>query len=281
MSISRTDSRPIGGRAPAAPHGKAVVHWLVPMLALLLFVPTPTLAQSDAELRGENAALRSRVRDLEAELDAARKRIVALEAQIEALRQQAPPAVIPTGTGEVPPPQVPVLTIDENDPVGSPLNLLRTLKAEYAANSASFGSYTSPRDRSLYLRNLQRWIVGVSRRYRLPVEWLVTPNPLSLQVSDRAVTIELTALDPGSGDSLGDPFTVTLQPAQFRRLETQLRRGATPERLVLRGLLTPQPTVNPQREREGTFNLPRFIGTFCELRFTVEVQTLLPLRESS
>jgi len=246
------------------------------------WITAPVAAQSDAELRSENATLRTRVRDLEIELAAARERIEALRARIAELERAAPPAVIPEGTGVVPPPPEPTLTIDENDPMAAPLNLLRRLRSEHAEAEPAFGSYTTPRGRELYLRNLRRWVTNVNRRYRGPVEWLVTADSTNVVHTDRFVTLRLTAIDPGTGDALGDPFPATLTPTQFRRFESAIRRGrGSIDRLVLRGTLVPQVEVNPQRDRAGHFEFPRYIGTFCEFGLIVEGVSLLPADQSA
>jgi len=281
VSVIRIMHRPVSRLGRQAPSPKsAAPRWLLAGLALLLAVtaiPTSAVAQSDVELREENAALRARVRELEAELAAAQARVDELNRRIRDLERTGPPALIPEGTGRLGSPPAPTVTVDESNPSSSPLALLKHIQKQHAEAESGFGSYTAPRERALYLRNLERWTTGMNRRLRTPIEWTVRLDPTRVVHTERAVALRVTAIDPGSGDALGDPFTATLTPTQFRRLEAALRheRGSV-DRLLLRGTLVPQVQVNPDRIRAGSFDHPPFIGTFCEFGMMVEGVSLMP-----
>lgn len=285
FSVDRVDRNISDGRIGRSvrrtfPSTPARIVAVAIVLCLVGIVGTPAaIAQSDAQLREENSALRARVRELEVELAAAERRIALLNDRIRELEsEKAPvPAVIPEGRGTLPEPPGPRVTIDESSPVASPLTFLRHAQREHAQAQSSFGSYTSPRERAMHMRNLERWVATFNRRHREPIEWVVTWNGRQTAVADRGVTLELTAIDPGSGDALGEPFSATLGTAAFRRLDTAIRRGRDGERLLLRGTLVPNIFVNPQRDRVGSFDSPPFVGTFCEFRIGVEANSLMPL----
>ena len=250
---------------------------------LILVVPaSPALAQSDSALRRENDTLRARVGELEAELEAAEARmremeqnIKRLEAQIERMQRAGANG---DGPGELEPEKV---TIDESKPDASPRALLKALKESYVEELGDLEMGNSgDRDREVYVRAVQRWAAAANRQHRGPITWhirVVDAEPPTA----RGVVLTLQAVDPETDTVLGEDFPALVSNRSLlRRLESLDSSGALfNEKLELKGVLTPDVQANPNRESEGTFNNPQFIGPFAEFRFGVEAQSLRPASE--
>jgi cell division protein FtsB len=228
-------------------------------------------AQSDADLRRENERLRTQVSDLQRELEAARNRIDQLEREVEKLRQLLA-AAPPMPNGQAPEERV---TIDESVPQASPRALLQAIKDGYMSALLDLDpGEPDSKDREKYLRELSRWARRVNRELKSPIEWHV-------RITDRAIApgdlpgLEVVAVDPETDVVLGEPFPVRLPQATVRQLRRLEQRGALGV-LVLRGVLMPEVMVNPQRDEQGLFNKPLFVGPFAEFSFWVEASSLTP-----
>jgi len=241
----------------------------------------PLPRQSEAELRATNEALRTRLADLELEIKAARARLAELERQLADANARLAAlggGGAGSGTGGVglPARVEPVGTIDESTASASPRALLRALQGEYASALGPVGGWGTPRERTIYFRALEKWILAANRAHRAPVVWTIRLLDVAAVV-DKRTELRVVALDPGSGVELGDPFIVVAQPSLARRLEAGglLQPGTT---LELRGTLIPDVKLNVDRETIGAFDQPRFIGPFAEFGFTVDSQSLTALR---
>jgi cell division protein FtsB len=238
---------------------------------VLLAAAGAASAQSDADLRRDNQRLRTKVSELQRELDAARNRIEQLEREVEKLRQLL--AAAPTTPGG--PPTEEQISIDESVPHASPRALLRALKQGYdeAMRELEPGEPDS-RQRTAYLRDLDRWAKRMNREMKSPIVW-------HIRISERAAYplevpgLEVEAVDPETNVVLGDPFPATLPQATVRRLRQLEDRGQLGV-LVLKGVLTPQVKVNPQRQEKGLFDKPLFVGPFAEFSFFVHASSLTP-----
>lgn len=236
--------------------------------------------QSDNDLRAENQALKTRVRDLELELAAARaraddldKRLAEMEAKLKAAAAAAPPGSAgAVGTGQVPPPQPPSTTVDENVMNASPPALLKAMQADYAQVLGAAGPYSTPKERTVYFRALEKWVAGANRRFRVPIDWLVRTEAVG-SIGDRSAVLRVVAIDPGNGNDLGDPFDVTVPIAMFHRAESA-GLAAKGRQIVLRGTLNPSVVLNEKRAAVGAFDKPKFIGPFAELGFGVEASSV-------
>ena len=71
----------------------------------------------------------------------------------------------------------------------------------------------------------------------------------------------------------GEPFFIRLNSAVRRKLAQLEQRGAI-DVLVLKGVLVPQISLNPDRMEPGAFDNPRLIGPFAEFRFAVDASSL-------
>jgi hypothetical protein len=240
------------------------------ILALLGTAGTAS-AQSDADLRRENQRLRTQVSDLQRELEAARNRIDQLEREVEKLRQllAAAPA---TPTGQPPEERV---TIDESVPHASPRALLRSIKDGYMAALLDLDpGEPGTKQRTKYLHELARWARRINRELKTPIQWHV-------RITERAIApgemlgVEVVAVDPETDVVLGEPFPVRLPQATVTKLRNLEKRGPLGV-LVLKGVLIPEVMVNPERDEQGLFDKPRFVGPFAEFSFWVEASSLTP-----
>lgn len=248
------------------------------ILGLLLILPLrPAAAQSVGELRNENAALRTRIGDLGAELEAARKENARLQELVADLMRQLD-ARAASGPAPLPPLPPEETTIDETAPASSPRALLRTLQERYAATFAdrdpgAFGS----RERSSYLRDLQRWASQQERDLRDAVTWTARiQRDAMLNPVPRGYTLDLVAVDPVTDVPLGDSFAALMSRAFARSLgarEDQIDLGGL---FDLRGVVVPRVLISEERLEVGPFDQPRFIGPFAEFALGVEVQSLQP-----
>ncbi len=247
----------------------------IPFLALtaavVLSTAGPASAQSDRDLRDENQSLQTKVRELQRELDAANASIAELQRR---LQQSGRPAADPAAQ-----PEADRVTIDESRADASPRALLRAISESYAEATrdlevGDFNSTIGTRTRATYVRAVESWANRIRREMRFPVEWHIRLLPLAEQRHEQA-GIRVRAVDPKTDVTLGDPFIVRLNKALRRKLNRLEQRGSI-KVLVLKGVLVPEATLNPQRIDPGAFNNPRLIGPFAEFEFTVEASSLIP-----
>jgi hypothetical protein len=246
-------------------------------VAALLATGGAVSAQSDADLRRENERLRTQVDDLQRELGAARNRIVQLEREVEQLRQLlsvAPPAPDEQPTEER-------VTIDESVPHASPRALLKALQNAYleAMLDVDPGTPETPegnRQRTAYLRELHRWARRMNREMKTPIEWHVRVAGRSALPSE-AGDLKVEAVDPVTHVVLGPLFPVSMAWSRARQLQ-QLEAHGDKQIMVLKGVLIPNVTVDPERHEKGRFDHipPLFVGPFAEFEFYVEGSSLTP-----
>ncbi len=248
------------------------------MILAAAVLTAPAAAQSDSALRRENDALRARAGELEAELAAAQKMIQDLEKTIARLEAQVDRLSRRSSSSETPKLEPEKVTIDESIPDASPRALLRAMKESYAEQ---FGDMeigpVGDRKRDVYVRAVRKWATQVNREHRGPVNWTVLVIDAQPPTT-RGVMLNMQAVDPETDVELGDPFPVLVSSRTLiRRLEALEADGSLfKEKLELKGVLTPDVRANANRESEGTFNNPRFIGPFAEFAFGIEGQSLRP-----
>lgn len=258
-----------------SPHRlRPLVVLALAFLTLLVSAAAPTWAQSDADARATAEALRTRVADLELELKAAKARIAELERRLAEANAKA--AAGGPNTGAVPPPADLAATIDESTATASPRALLRALQGEYASAMGPVGGWSSPKERLVYFRALEKWILAANRTHRAPMHWFVRLKEVE-SVGDKTSALRVVAIDPVNGIELGDSFIVAAPPSLHRRLESGgfLQPGTTFE---LRGTILPNLTLNVDREAMGPFDHPRFVGPFTEFGFSVDPQSMVAVR---
>ena len=244
------------------------------LAAAALLAPTGNAAaQSDRDLRDENQALKTEVRQLTRELDAAKAKIKKLERQVESLRMSLATARR-SGPTEPAPLEPDPVTIDESIPTASPRALLSALQKSYAQALGSLErGGEGDADRTAYMRAVDRWAAAATREYRSKIVWHV--QVLSANPTRRGLDVKVQAVDPKTHTELGDSFVVALQRTAARRYE-QLQQRSGSDVLVLSGTLRTQIVQNPRRAVVGAFDNPRFIGPYAELRLTVDASSLLP-----
>lgn len=249
-------------------------HRIIPILVAALAVAGTAAAQSESELRRENQRLRTELADLRRELDAARVRIAELEQQLGGAGAQ------PVETAEAAPAET---TIDESIPNASPRALLGALERSYEDQMQGIeigdadGDTSARRDRTVYLRTVERWAKRVNRELRSQFEWHVRLEGGAEQQSGR-FGIMAVAVDPVTGADLGDPFPVTMSKSVAHRLDQMHRRGSA-DVVVLRGVLIPRVVVNPDRDHAGPFDNPPLIGPLAEFGMTVEASSFAEAEE--
>ena len=248
--------------------------FILPSAATHAAAPSAAPAQSEADTRATAEALRTRVADLELELKAAKARIAELERRLAEANARA--AAGGLGTGAVPPPVEPTATVDESTATASPRALLRAMKGEYASAMGTVGGWTSAKERLVYFRALEKWILSANRVHRAPVHWFVRLEAVEA-VGEKNSALRVVAIDPGNGIELGDSFIVAAPPSLYRRLEAGgfLQPGTIFE---LRGTVLPDLTLNVDREAMGPFDHPRFVGPFTEFGFSVDPQSMVAVR---
>ena len=249
-------------------HHRCSSYPLILLIAAISLTSQPAWSQNNEDLRSENQQLRSQLNQVTSELQAAQDRIAELEAQLVALER-----ALAAARGEtIEDPSSDETTIDESEPSASPRALYRALQKDYqqALQDLEPGQ-VGDRDRTNYMRVLNRWRAGAARQFRAQVQWHV-------QVEEEFATrsgydLRLRAVDPVTHVPLGAPFSVSLARTLARHYET-LRDNRQIDTYVLRGTLQPQITVNPQRPEAGPFDNPPLIGPFAEFGFTVEPRSL-------
>jgi hypothetical protein len=244
------------------------------LLALLLgAAPAAAQAESEGDLRRENQRLRAALSDLQQELDAARARIAELERTIDRMGRQ--PARSPGSAAPADPEPV---TIDESIPGASPRALLRAMKASYeqATRDLEVGDPSTvpgERQRKVYERAVRNWVARAHRELKGPIEWHV--RIVRVVEDGNEAVLRAQAVDPVTLTVLGDPFAMVLDKALRQRLG-QVPAPGGPEVFVVKGVLLPQPVMNPFRLEPGTFDRPILLGPFAEFGFMVDASNLLP-----
>ena len=245
------------------------------LAAMAVLAPVSSaVAQSDRDLRDANQRLTTEVKQLTRELDAAKGRIQSLQRQVESLRTALAAARRSSPPRSSTPLKEEPLSIDESVPNASPRALLTALKASYDKTfTGQDQGEQGTRERTLYLKAVDRWVALANREFRMKVAWHV--RVLDAQTT-RAGRLELKvqAVDPQTKTELGDPFVIALQRSTARRF-AQVQQRDEADVLVLKGTLHPQVVFDPQLREAQPFDT-RFIGPYAEFRLTVDASSLLP-----
>jgi hypothetical protein len=250
--------------------------WLGVAVLCLTAHSAPAGAQSDADLRRDNQRLKAQLQDTQQELEAARARIEELTGELESLRRAiAARGRDPARTPGAPAPPETV-SIDESKADSSPRALFRAMRTSYeeAVKDQEIGQL-GDRARKTYLRLVQSWATRANREFRTPVVWHVRYDS---EIDQFGQAMLFRAVDPASGEPLmgAHPFRVSIPRKVARRL---VERGEMREVLVVRGVLTPRVTFNAEREAQGTFDNPKFIGPFAEFNFVIDARSMLSMAE--
>lgn len=262
-------------RIPAHRYTSASPRSWVGLLMLLLTifgVQGTVLAQSPADLRSEIARLTAENTRLAQELAQARIEIHRLQSEVQ--RLLAPPAVPVAPSSAAPQIQSrPVITVDESRPFASPNAIERQLRESYeeAFGAQERGEPGTP-ERERFLRTVTDWQRVTHREMVGTVEW----HMLVLEaVEDRMqITFRLQAVDPETHVPLGNPVTAAGGRSIARTYSTMAARGGLDQPLLIRGVVRPTLTIDPQRETPGPFNVPPLIGPFVQMEITMNVQSI-------
>ncbi len=225
------------------------------------------LARQDNDLQQENLALKRKVADLEQQLAAANNTIRELRQRIDQLNRALRQASAGTDDADA---EMPVseVTIDESKPEASPRALFGALQSDYETSMVDedMGD-PGDRQRTAYLRAVDRWVAAANRKYRSKIEWHI--KPFQPPTGARPTTLNFVAVDPVTHAELGKPFAVPLSRSHQRRLESLEHQGKL-DVVVLKGVLIPRLVFDPDAEAPGTFDRPRLVGPFAVFDFAIE-----------
>ena len=250
---------------------------LIAALGLLcLGTPSRALAQDTAEqLRQRNEQLEAKVSDLESALAAAMAKIAALEAQLAANGAATPGATADSANAT----DISTDGTDMRTPVHAEVSIREAYRRDYQASGLpEFASADWVESEVVYERWLQKWIAGTDRMFRKPVSWTVVMER-SFKASPTESVITLVAWDSTNNTQVGQPFQARIPSRTLDRIfRAQRIAGGTVE-LMLNGVYVPRLQFNRTRIDRGPFDNPPFIGPMVELRWSVDVKSLSPVRK--
>jgi len=243
--------------------------WCIVSAIILSLLPATTLtAQRAPDLQGEVERLRSENTRLAEELAAARAEIQRL--RIEVQRLSGTPR---TPTRTVPPDPAPAAGVDESRPFASPRSIEKSLQERYAERFADVPRGT-PGDavRERYLRSVDEWRRAIHREMTASVEW----HMLILEAEENRgqIAMRLQAVDPETGAHLGEPITAGGSRSIARTYAVMAERGGLEHPLLVRGVVRPTLSIDPQRETPGPFDVPKLIGPFVQVEIAMSVQSI-------
>jgi len=270
----------IGGRSVGSFWAFGVVVW--GLLAVLACEPawgqsgSPTLN----ELRRENAALRARVDQLEAQLDRAnetigvlREEVSELTGEVGRLREAWEARGVSAPAGEAESGEVetgPVYAeVDPEAPLESPAAMLASLKGSFE-RAMEGRSLESDGDLGRYVREVRRWARMQRRDVRGDVEWVIEVTGV-LSDEPGGAELEYRVLDRESLLPYSDRRWVLELP---RRLTSRYLASPDQPLWLLRGSVRARPRVDVEREEMGFFDFPAFIGPFAEFGFELEAEEI-------
>ena len=261
------------------PHGL----FLTLALTALAAAPAPrTYAQETTEqLHQLNEQLEAKVADLQSALEAARERIRALEAQLDPSATNAPPTTPPIdpAKGSASNAQAD----SQNQSLSDPEHAEATIRAAYRAAYTSselpeFGSDDWADDEGMYERWLRKWIAGTDRKYRKAVSWTVVMER-SVRANRTESIATLVAWNSEEHEQIGVPFQVRIPTRTLERIYRAMRIAGGTVPLELQGIYIPHLQFNRNRIARGPFDNPPFIGPMTELRWSLDMKSLSPVRQ--
>jgi len=235
---------------------------------------------SPAALRLENDRLRERVAELEAELDESRRLLQDLHRLVESLRaSRRAPAADPAQPVEALPDALPssdtpaAVAEIPDDPLACPESMRRALADDLQPLWEGANLESAP-ERERYLRDARRWARVQQRQRRGLVNWTMRLVE-SQQLVDGRTRLLFRIVDPASGAAIGEPVGITPEQRDAERV-----LAASPlQRWRVTALLTPTPTVNPERVRPGVYDVPPLIGPCVEFAYSLDVKVIAPAGE--
>lgn len=244
--------------------------------ALVLLVSSLTAgasAQSDRITQLEN-----QVRQLTGELQRAQSQISDLERQLEAvrkdrdrlateLRQAQTNARSNKGNDKSDEKKGPARVAAPDDPMASPASLLKAVRERYAKDMG--GIADAPQ--SQQVAQTRGWIRDVERDFRGKFEWLTRVS--GVEEADRnEYKAMVQVLDQETMGPIGEPFEVLLPS----RVATRITRDEGRDMFWLNGRMDGKLTYNIDRPEKGAFDVPVFIGPYCEYEAEIRVQNAVP-----
>jgi len=204
------------------------------------------------------------------ELAKAKARIAELEAEVAALKAQL------AGGASAPSPTAPPPPTGEAR-FASPAAIFRTLSDDYTASLAELlPAPGDPAETAIFRRELERWVAGVNRSYRRAVRWNCRLARTEPNGEGMVATIE--PMDAATGESLGEPCLVALEPRIARRVASAARGRIGGDPWILTGTFVPEVRFQPGRMQRGDFDNPPLLGPGAEFLWRLEVASLVPGR---
>ncbi len=232
------------------------------------------------DLRRENDSLRQQIDQLAAQLEKSTKSVEDLEKRVQQLTkeiEQLRHDVAEQGSGSpgkryTPPAESrgdQYAEIPDGMPYSSPDALLAEVQQDYArANEEKHWEAMQP---ARVRRAVADWARGAGRRFRSKTEWVVEVTETRELPS--GIVLIGHVIDPDSGFAYG-PSEIAAE------LSTVLARRyrESPDTTVWRMVcnVSAAPRMNAERETQGFFDVPAFIGPYAEFVTEVRVLSLAP-----
>ena len=216
------------------------------------------------QLTGDLQRAQAQIGDLERQLEAVRKDRDRLAIELRDARANARP-----GGEEKKQEQKkgPARVATPDDPMASPASLLKAVRDRYATDMA--GIADAPQ--SQQVSQTRTWIRNVERDYRGKFEWLTRVTGVE-EAGRNEYKAMVQVLDQETMGPIGQPFEVMLPG----RVASRMEREADRDMWWLDGRMDAKLTYNIDRPEKGAFDVPVFIGPYCEYEQSVRVEGVKP-----
>lgn len=237
---------------------------------------TSVIAQDATDLKQENEQLKNHVQKLSEELKSAQDQIVLLQKQIEQMKLTLDQAAR-NGSAASTPTAPTAQGMDSTKPEDNPQALFNAMKKAYAeATQVHEIGEKGDRVRAAYRRVVDRWIAYANRHYKSKIEWHVTI--FEQPQSTRPSSLKLQVVEPSTGKTIDQPFSINLNRQLIRRLGKLEQQGQL-DIFILKGVLIPKLKMTARSDTANAFHNPRLVGAFAQFGFLIDVNTIVPIKK--
>ena len=263
------------------------------------FIGQPGFAQSESEIRHQEARQSQQIQDLEAEVIALQTRLTTLEQMVRTLQARIQamsaigetveptiePVVEPTDESTAPN-NAPVALERPKDVFESPATVLAGLKWDFRNELTKDPSFAlgvdsaNERARQEASSILNSWLQRMNRIYRKSVTWSV--RVLDQGTYDKDSKKFLMQAFAPNGEKAGDPFPLITTNRIARRIESwQAQPGL--ERMLMKGTFEPRLTAIDQEEikkEESTEEISSPIiqvSPYVRFEYSIRLSTIMPV----